>query len=239
MHFVVCNVLRKSMVLGMALKEIKIKTNSAKPTKSSDIVVIDVPGNIVSSYNRAVIDLKDAEARKAEFDFEVKELGLPELFEQCINNPTNPPSSVKLRDESGAVVRVTSMDKYSVFDAEVADPVFSEFGADINEFAQFTAKAKFDASVFLAKKGTAAGDEGNFSEKIFNAYRIALDRATAELVRSGMLPPGSVSPLSSEKVATVKPDFHKRRWEAFPSAAKQARISAVIRNTVTLNPVVE
>ncbi len=93
--------------------------------------------------------------------------------------------------------------------------------------------------MFLAAKGTTAGEAGDFSPKIYAAYKAALDKATAQLTRDGLLPPETPSPLTTVKVASVKPGFHDTRWKAFPSAEQQKMITEVIPNTIMLVPVVD
>jgi hypothetical protein len=152
----------------------------------------------------------------------------------CVANPGNPPSSIKLRDETGQIVRVTGQDRYSAIDPVAADAAFTELGSDIGLFAQMTVAARFNSAVFLAAAGTNAGVTGEFSDKIYNAYKKAIDQATAQLVKDGFLPAGAQSPLTTVPVGNVKPDFHTRRWAAFPSVEAQRAISAVCKNTVVL-----
>lgn len=223
----------------MSLKPLKVTTNEAPKSKKSDIKIVEVQGSDVAEYNKAVVEEKNAKARRDTLGAQLKAIGLPEFYSLAIGNPSNPPSSVKLQDEVGETVLLTCQNKYSEFDPEVAEPIFQELGAKIEEHAQFVVKAAFDSSIFLAKPGTTAGDEGKFSTKIYNAYKQAIDRATAQLVRDGLLPAETLSPLSTKQVANVMPDFHERRWSAFPTPEQQARISEVICNTVVLKPVVE
>jgi hypothetical protein len=223
----------------MALKALKVATNEASSKKKSDIVIVDISGETVTKYNQAVVAQKAAEAAVKELGASLKSCGLPELFSLATTNPDTPPSSIKLRDELGGVVRLTSQDRYGVVDPEVVDPVFESLGADINDFVQYTVKAAFDSKVFLAQPGTSAGQAGNFSAKVYNAYKGAIDQVTARLIKEGLLLPETPAPLAAEKVATVKPDFHGRRWRAFPQVAQQVQLSEVISNTVTLTPVVE
>lgn len=223
----------------MALKSLKVAVNEKPASKKSDIPVIDINGELVTQYNTAVQEYKAAEAHVKEFGDAIKQQGLPELYSLAVANPDTPPSSVKLRDEMGATVRLTSQNKYGVVDPELADPVFTELGVDINDFVQFIVKGSFDSKIFLAAAGTSAGTPGDFSSKIYTAYKTAIDRVTATLIKDGLLPPETPSPLGTTKVAAVKPDFHARRWRSFPQVAKQTRLTEVISNTVTLTPIVE
>lgn len=223
----------------MALKPLRIVTNEAPKASKSDIPVVPVDGQLVSDYNEAVIAFKNAEAAKKTQGALVHDVGVPALLELCVANPDAAPSSIKLRDETGQALLVIGMNKYSTFDPVVAEPVFAKLGAKIEDYAQYVASAKFDDSIFLAKAGTSAGEEGSFSTKIFKAYQAAIDRVTAQLTRDGLLPPETTSPLLSTQVAKVLPDFHATRWAAFPSVEAQQEISRVCPNVVALKPVVE
>lgn len=223
----------------MPLKSLRIATNEASKTSKSDITIMPVDGKIVTEYNESVIALKDAEALKKLHSAEIQAIGIPALLNLCLANPDEAPSSIKLQDELGNTVLVTAMDKYSAFDPAVAEPVFASLGAKIEDHAQFVAAAKFDDSIFLAKHGTDAGEEGKFSTKIFKAYQLTIDRVTAQLVRDNLLPAGTVAPLFSKQVAQVLPTFHANRWRAFPTVEAQQAISKVCPNTIALKPVIE
>jgi hypothetical protein len=222
----------------MALKPLRIATSEAPKKSASDVKIIEVEGQVVTDYNSAVINLKDAEAKKKEVGAALQECGLPELWEVCLSNPDAAPSSVKLRDELGSTVLIIGMNKYSVIDPEAATPTFEALGASIEDHVQYTVQAKFDSSVFLAQEG-ASGEVGSFSTKIYNEYKKACDLATAKLIQAGLLPVGAVTPLSTAQVAAVKPDFHQRRWRAFPSVEQQKALHEACPYTVALKPVVE
>ncbi len=224
----------------MPLKTTRIVTNDVAKKKKTDIIIVDVAGEAVTTYNAAVTAKKTAEAQVLESGHKLKELGLPELYALAIANVDTPPSSIKLRDSLGAVVRLTSQDKYGVVDPEATDLVFNNLGGDINDFVQFSVKASFNAGVFLAAAGaSAAGAVGDFSPKIYAVYKKAIEQATAQLIKEGLLAPETPSPLGTAKVATVKPDFHARRYRAFPAVPQQVQLSEVISNTVTLTPVID
>lgn len=223
----------------MSLKPLKIVTNEAPKKSKSEIPTVEIDGNPVSIYNAAVVALKNAEAEVALNGKLLKDFGLPKLFDLAVANPDTPPSSIKLRDEKGETVRFTSQNRYGIFDPEVADETFKLLKADIADYAQFVAKASFDNTIFLAQAGTTAGDEGKFSTKIFNQYKQAIDRVTAQLIRDGLLPVETKSPLLTSQVANVKPDFHEKRWKAFPNTADQIRLTKAIPNILMLVPVVD
>jgi len=223
----------------MALKALKVVTNEAPAKKSSSVGIVDVSGTDVETFNRAVIAAKDAEAAVERARVAVLDVGLNKLWEECVANPSNPPSSIKLRDDSGATVVVSGQDKYSNVDEALATAMFESLGAEISDHVQYTIAAKFDSAIFLAKANTSAGEEGNFSAKIYNEYQKAIDQATAKLIAAGLLPVGTKSPLSTAQVVRVKPDFHKTRFSAFPTVEQQKALHEACPNTVTLKPVIE
>ena len=82
--------------------------------------------------------------------------------------------------------------------------------------------AKFDSKVFL-------DGDGNFSQKTYEAFRKAVEQVAQKL--------GVACPLETEKVVTPKETFHVERWKVIPSPDDQARVSALVKNTVQVVPV--
>ncbi len=232
----------------MALKKLDIATNAAPAASSTEIRTFDIDGSDVTKYNGLVIQKAVIEAEMAKIGTSLREIGTTNLLGQAVMNPTNAPSSVVLKDEKSSAVRFTFQNKYSVVDPEAAESLFTNLGADANDFIQFTAVAKFSNDVFLIKKGcertigtgrTAENlVEGDFSAELFNLYSKAIEQATAYAVSKGLLPVGTVSPLTSSKVANTKPTFHENRFTKFPNVEQQLVISRTCKNTTSLTPVV-
>ncbi len=245
MYFVVYTNLQtvtlRSKTFNMSLKPLKVATNEVPESKKSDIRIIEIGGSSVSDFNQASVEAKNAKAIQDELGEELRAAGLAALYEIAVGNPDTPPSSVKLQDDLGSTVMLTSQNRYSDFDPQIVEPVFEALGAPIRDFAQYIVRAKFDDSIFLAKPGTTAAtsEEGKFSTKIYNVYKRAIDQATAQLVRDGLLPAETQAPLLTTQVATVFPDFHQRRWRSFPTVEQQRSLYAVIKNTIVLKPVIE
>ena len=208
----------------MALKSLKVAVPEKTATKKDEIPAFEVAGNVCSRFNKAKADLKDAEAVVAELEPVVKGVALPNLFEFNVGNPNNPTTSVKIVDGSGAVVRVSFTKRYSAAEVDAAEATFAGLGADINLYVQRTVKVAFDNKVFI-------GADGAFSEKTFNAFKKAIDETAKKL--------GVASPLSGKEVVEPKPDFHEKRWEAFPTVESQTKLSEALKNAVSLTPVTE
>lgn len=215
----------------MALKRSKAIVAEKETTTKSEIPTIEVGGSIVAAYNLAVAAQKKAEAEVKENRPAVEEFGVAEIFRINVDNPTNPITSVKLVDETGAVVRVTSQDRYSAVDPDAVERLFENLNdADPNEFVQEVVKPAFDAKVFY-------GQDGNFRDEVFNAYQRAIQKVTTELVAAGKLAAGTGSPLVGKRLFMPKPTFNAQRWSNFPTVEAQTAISSVLTNTVTLTPV--
>ena len=156
----------------MALKRSKAIVAEKETTTKSEIPTIEVGGSIVGAYNLAVASQKKAEAEGKENRPAVEEFGVAEIFRNNVDNPTNPITSVKLVDETGAMVRVTSQDRYSAVDPDAVERLFENLNdADPNEFVQEVVKPAFDAKVFY-------GQDGNFRDEVFNAYQRAIQKVT-------------------------------------------------------------
>lgn len=212
----------------MPLKSLNVALNEQPKKTSSDIKTVTVGGSIVADFNRAAVAAKKAEVAAEEARASVLEIGLPEYFAVATANPDTPPSSVKLQDDTGSVVLLSLTNSYRDVDPEAAEQVLNEFGAEIEKHAQYVVAAKFDDKIFV-------NANGKFSKKIYEAYRSAIERVTAQLVRDGVLPVGTATPLTGKEVARVFPSFHHDRWSKFTSE-QQAEIHRVIPATVALKP---
>jgi hypothetical protein len=219
----------------MTLKRSKAVVSEKPETKKSDIPVNEIGGDLIARFNKAVADQKSAEAVVNECKPLVVKEGLKHLYETNVANPTNPVSSVKLVDEMGAIVRVTSQNRYSAVDPDMAVNLFEELGTateteiDPNEYVQEVINPSFDTGVLYSADGT-------FSDAIFNAYQAAIKKVTTELVAKGKLSPGTESPLVGKRMFMPKPTFGAARWATFPQVELQDRIFSVMKNTVTCTP---
>lgn len=221
----------------MALKTIAVKTNSTAPKAGSTKVPSFVASKDLdlTGYAVAVKAKREAERIIAEQEPAVKAEALHHLFLHNTANPDGAVATVRLFEEvqdsdMPTEVRVSFQSRYSAPNAEAADAMFTELGKDINDYVIQRAAAKFDDSVFLTKSGD---QKGEFNQKIFNAYQKAVEKATAELVKAGLLPVGTTTPLATFPVVSVRPDFHDKRWTEFPTVAAQERVTEVLKNTVS------
>lgn len=219
----------------MTLKRSKAVVAEKPTAKKSDIPTADVSGDLVARFNKAVADQKAAEAIVNECKPQVLKAGLKEIYETNVANAGNPVSSVKLVDEMGAVVRVTSQNRYGAVDPDMAVNLFEELGAatsaeiDPNEYVQEIVSPSFNTTVLYSADGT-------FSDTIFNAYQAAIKKVTVELIAKGKLAPGTESPLTGKRMFMPKPTFGAARWAAFPQVELQDKIFGVMKNTVTCTP---
>jgi hypothetical protein len=219
----------------MTLKRSKAVVAEKSTAKKSDISTSEVSGDLVARFNKAVADQKAAEAIVNECKPLVLKAGLKEIYETNVTNPTNPVSSVKLIDEMGAVVRVTSQNRYSAVDPDMVVNLFEELGTatsteiDPNEHVQEVVLPSFNNAVLYTTDGT-------FSDAIFNAYQAAIKKVTVELITKGKLSPGTESPLVGKRMFMPKPTFGVARWSAFPQVELQDKIFGVMKNTVTCTP---
>jgi len=207
----------------MALKSLKVNVLEKATAKKEEIPAFAQKGDICSRFNTAKENLKVAEAVVKELEPELKAKALPNLFEFNVANPNNPISSVKLVDSTDSVVRISFTKKYSAANADLTEQVFEGLGADINEYVQRTVKVAFDNKVFLDK-------DGNFSEKVYDAFKKAIDEVSKKL--------NVESPLTGKEVVEPKPNFHDIRWEAFPTIESQGKLYEALKNVVSLTPVV-
>jgi hypothetical protein len=204
----------------------KSKTEMPSVTLTASVSIVDDKGErtaqLLTEFNKARAAYKLAESQMKELEPSVKEAGVREWIKvNSANAPGEPITSIKLVDLNGSETRLTGMDKYPIADPEPVEALFDDvLKADANDFVQFTLKASFDSKVFLNKNG-------NFDQRIYDAFKVAIDATAKKL--------GVASPLSTVKVLSPKPDFHKSRWEKF-NVVQQSQIFKVLPNTITLTP---
>lgn len=221
----------------MPLKDLSVKTPKAKAGKSEMPVLevnnmVDVTNAegvvtqqpLITVFNKAKQAMKDAEAKVKELEPEVKKIGVMEWIKQNVEKaPGEPLSSIKLVDPNGSVCRLTGQERYPLADAEPVVQLFDDtLHQDVNQFVQFTLKAKFDSNVFL-------DSDGDFQEEVYEAFA----KACADVAKKFNRP----NPLTATKVLSPKPNFHKERWINF-SATQNRQIHDVLPNVVALSPLV-
>lgn len=216
----------------MSLKTVAVKTTVAEaPASAPAIPDFDVKKIDIAAYNAAVAAKKEAESTIAKLRPQIMLAGLKNLFDTNLENPKHPVSSVRLRDEEKAVVRVTFQDRYSAPNLAEAEEFFASLKLDINDFLQQSVAASFNSGIFVVN--------GEFNKKVFDSYRIVIGQTTKELIACGLLAKNTASPLDTVPVVQVRDEFHAKRWEAVPTVSGQTALSAVCPNTVMLTPVVE
>jgi len=204
----------------MALKKLSNVVETAKPTKES-VPVITVENSAVTRFNQAKSQLKEAEAIVEELEPVIKQLGLKHIFKHNVEQPTAPWTSVKLEDKNtGEKCRVSATSAYVIANPDNVEQAFTALGKDSGDYAQFVTKSAFNDKVFIV------GNE--FNQDVYAAYKSAIDAVTATLKAQGVLPSSAESPLSSKQVVMPKPDFHDKRWAAFPSVDDQMAIQKVL-----------
>lgn len=221
----------------MALKR-QDKIAETKPVVAgSERPSFRLDGDLVSRFNKAVSDQKDAEARAGEVRTKLLEKGICHLYEHNIGHPTAPVKTVELTDKTGAAVRLTSQAKYSAANPDAADALFDalakchpEIKIDINDYVQETVSASFDSKIFQ-------DTDGRFNEKIYLAFSEAVERVTKELVTKKILPAGTVSPMKTTKKVVPLGNFDEQRYVLFDKIEEQNSIREVLQNTITLTPV--
>jgi len=243
----------------MALKRLSSVAETAPKASKDEAALVKIPGRIVARFNAATAAFKDAEADQKEQRAKLLALGLKALFEYNVAHPTAPATTVKLLQENpkpedadadykpvdgdGEVARLTFQNRYSACDADTADHLFEDLLKDvnadrkkddrlsINNFMQETVTATFDSKVFLT------GENGEFTQKIFDTYLAAIQKATDDLIKKKLLPEGTKVPLSTSKKVLPLENFHTERWSQFGSAEQQQELFEVVSNTVTITPV--
>lgn len=209
----------------MALKKLKVKTNPAPATgKNGDIPVVSIEGDLIKQYNEADKQMKAAEAVMNDLKPEILELGITEIFTRsCANTKKDPTLTVKLQDDEAEVLRVQFTKRYSaVADVDAVETLFTELKSDINEFVQEVVVPKFDDSVLYDA-------DGNFDQKVYDEFRIAIERVAKKL--------GKDCPLKTTKAVKPKELFHVERFRRWPDAAVQQKLTACLPNTTQVVPV--
>jgi len=203
----------------MALKKITAPIVETAKTTGDDMPTFRLPGDVVTRYNKASADAKDADARLKAARLPLATAGLNHFLNaRCGGQDI---SSIKLVDDNAAVVRYTFQDRYSAADAEPVDRVMEDLGADINDWVAETVKASFDSGFFTTA-------DGEFDQKAYDETVKALEVVCKKL--------GKANPLSCKKVVQPKPTFHAKRFVEFDAAANK-RLTEVLPNTQTLTPV--
>jgi hypothetical protein len=216
----------------MPLKTVALKTSTTAGAKNGT----DVPSFVIENdglrrYAEAIRAKRAAEAEIAELEPTIKADATHRLFIHNIAEPMKPVATVRLTDREGTSVRVSFQDRYSIIaNVEAVDELMKSLGKDINDYVQQRAGAKFDDAVFVSKVGE---DKGEFSKRIYDAYRKSAETVTAELIKRGYLPEGTACPLSTFEKVTVREGFHQTRWAAFPKVGDQEKVTEVVKNTIT------
>ena len=216
----------------MALKRLKVKLAAQPATKSGDIPVILIEGDLIKQYNTADKQVKDGEKLMKDLRSEVLEIGLENesgLYSRNIADAAHPITTVKLQDDEGEVVQVQFQNKYGVVpDLEAAEEFFADAKrltgkpVDINDFMQETVVAKFDCGVFLDA-------QGKFQQAIYDKFRTAIEKVATQLAVA--------CPLESKKVVAPLPVLHEKRWAVFPVIEAQKRLTQLCPSTIAIKPV--
>jgi hypothetical protein len=221
----------------MALKRLDKIAETKPVVAGSDRPSIRLDGDLVSKFNKAVSDQKDAEARVGEVRTKLLEKGISHLYEHNIGHPTAPVKTIELTDKTGSAVRLTSQAKYSAANPEAADALFDalalrhpDIKIDINDYVQEAVTASFDSKIFQ-------DSDGRFNEKIYLAFAAAVEKVTKELVAKQALPSGTVSPMKTTKKVVPLGTFDEQRYVLFDAIEEQNSIREVLPNTITLTPV--
>lgn len=202
------------------MKKLTVAVKS--PSKKSKSNVIDVSLTEAQSAKvQAFVDNKrqvdDLEKKMKDQEREIKQIASEKYFNHRITN-IEPTSSVRLPGIDDDLT-YSFQNKYSTVSEDAADALFEELEADADNYLLQTVKAKFDDKVFI-------NGDGEFDEARYNAFKAAIDAVAAQF--------GIESPLDTEIVVSVKPDFHELRFKDFKSVDKQVALSRVIKNTQTL-----
>jgi hypothetical protein len=200
----------------MTLKPLKTQVYepaAPKAAKAKEIEVIRIDGDAAIMFVTTADKIKLLEADKARYEISLKIRGVKEVTEICAAHPDQPVSSVRLVDDAGGMVTVTLKAAYAATTEATAVTLFNSLEQDPNDFVQFAIKPKFNEKIFYREDGT-------FNERVYKAVRLAYTKVVNALVEAGELPVGTVA-MTEDKVVTVKPDFHQRRW-ALGLAANKA-----------------
>jgi len=210
------------------LKKLRVKMTTSAP-EANGIPVVQIAGDLIAQYNKADQDQKAAKAVMDDIRPEILEIGHEEIFRRSCEQPLAPTLTVKLSDEGGEAVRVEFTKKYGVI-ANVAEVerLFEQAvdtpgneALDINDFVQEAVTAKFDCAVFYDA-------EGNFQQKVYDAFRKAIEEVALRLRVN--------CPLETGKIVSPKDKFHTERFRLF-GPKDQVEITELIPNTTRVVPI--
>lgn len=207
------------------LDPLKVKFIIA-PSKKGELPTLLVEGDYPSRFNEAAAIKKKAE----ELMDDMRPIMLPdamaELYRHNEDRPWDPISSVKLKDGSESVTRITFINRYSGTSPVIAEALFGGIKKkdgtvpDINNYLARTIRATFDSTVFL-------GPDGKFDAKRYEKFSSAIAAVAQSL--------GVPNPLSSMETVLPLPDFHSRRWLDF-DASTNVKITEVLPNQINFVP---
>ncbi len=211
------------------LAPIKVRAIAA-PTKKGEIPVIEVEGDCSSRYNGYAAIADDAEGQMKELKRVMLPDALTELFRYNSERPWEPISSVKMKDETKSMTRVTFMAKYSAVAPAVVEALFNNIKTtgkvtpDVNNYFTKTMVGEFNSAVFL-------NADGRFDQKRYDTIVKAINDACKELEIA-------TPALTTKEVVVPLPDFKSRRWMDF-DAATNAKITAVVPNQINFTPLAD
>jgi hypothetical protein len=202
-------------------------TAVTKAVKKDEITRIQVENDYPTLYNEASARLKEAEEAMKDLKSIMQPSAIEEIYKINCERPFDTVASVKLVDEKGSELRVTSMNKYSAVAAADAESLFGiirkkdKAVPDINTYLARVMVGKFDSKCFQ-------GPDGKFDSVRFEMIKGSLDAVCSDL--------GIQNPLTTEEVVVPLPGFHAQRWFDF-DVETNIRISQVVQNTVSFVPV--
>jgi len=198
---------------------------AATPAKKNAMPVIAVRGaevvEAIHKFSQAYEASKEAEAVLKEYRPVIEERALVEFFKENAAHPTTPISSIKLETETGATVRFTFQEKYSVADAATVEALFEKLNSDAGAYVTETLKPSFNANFFN-------NADGEFDEAVYNATVAALEGVARQF--------GKTNPLATKKIVVPKPNFHAERFSKF-DINQNVELTAVLPNTRNVVPV--
>jgi len=203
------------------LKRVSATLPAAGKSKKSEHPLLVIESDAISRYNGAIAAMKEAEGTVALLRPEVETVALEFLYEHNTENKGGQVSTVKVKDATGAVIRVSSQDKYSAADADAVSGLFDGvFHKDVNAYFTETVKASFDSKFFL-------NTTGDFDQSLFDQVQTAI----AAIAKKANKP----NPLAAKTVVIPKPGFHTRRFVDF-TIEENEQIQSTVKNTVTMTP---
>lgn len=221
-------------VISETPEAVVIKTDAGDKTvnKGANETTINA---LAKEFNVAKADLERAEARVKELEPHLKLMGVSFITAHNCGTPLDQWTSVKLEDQSGEKVRISSTQKYPFANGDLVSACFESLMAaarqtdtdtaaveekyDINNYVQETVVAAFDNKFFL-------DDKGSFSKARYDAVFAAMEVVAKKL--------GTSNPLSAKTVVQPKPGFHEKRYSTF-SLEENTKIHAVLPNTISIS----